>query len=198
MEVVSVVRQFPALAGMNRIEPNLTTSNETNKMTEQETVTPDSEQSLSDAVAELRTIDERRRELEGAISQRKKDFLMEVVSVVKKYITDNGYEVAEIVKHLTPVQRAKSGKRKQTANAPRRVYALNSDPSLTYTKGVMPGWMKDSMTANGYDAADATARNEFRSKYMSVVGEPVEEKVADTAIEEQAAADTAIEEQAAA
>lgn len=49
------------------------------------------------------------------------------------------------------------------------VYCLNDDPTQTYTRGVMPNWMKDQILKRGLDPAKAEDRATFKAKFMTVL-----------------------------
>jgi DNA-binding protein H-NS len=130
--------------------------------------------SLPAIVSELREIELRKAELEAQVIEAKKTALTGIVEVIRKYITDNGYEVSELAGLLAPGQKgkakgkAKAAGTKGSGTGSVTTYALNADPSKTYSKGPVPTWMKEAMVAAGMDPAMGLDRTNFKASHMTV------------------------------
>ena len=70
--------------------------------------TVDTPTSLPAIVSELRELTLRKAELEAQVAEAKKTAMTGIVEVIRKYITDNGYEVVEVVGLLVPGRKGKS------------------------------------------------------------------------------------------
>jgi DNA-binding protein H-NS len=47
-------------------------------------------------------------------------------------------------------------------------YVDPDNPSNTYVRGVLPGWMKDQMKATGFDPKNKEDRETFKQKHLKV------------------------------
>lgn len=129
------------------------------------TEVPVSQQDLPSIISELRSIEERRAELEQAAAIAKKEALSGIVEIIRKYISDNGYTLDEIVSLLT--SKTKRTRAKPASTGPKTVYTSKQDPTKTYHRGPLPGWLKDEMILAGLDPDDKDARETYKTQHMS-------------------------------
>ncbi|WP_295391644.1 H-NS histone family protein [uncultured Thiodictyon sp.] len=127
--------------------------------------------SLDEIRQHLETIEQNKSELQRALSTRRQEAKQGVVQQIRDLITQNGYEVDEIV----PLIQAR--RRRGPAAAPRatpsgRDYTRYVDPENAqniYVRGVLPGWMKQKMQEQGYDASKKADREAFKANYLQVL-----------------------------
>ena len=119
-----------------------------------ENVTPTDPLTLAEAIAQAEAT---LAELKARAKQTKQDRINALVAKVRPAVEAAGVDMAAFCRALNP------GKA-------RPVLALNSDPTKTWSRGVMPDWMKAAMVAGGYDPASAENRASFRADQMTVVG----------------------------
>lgn len=133
---------------------------------------------LTDIVAKLAKLNENKAGLEAALAAAKIASRDKVVEDVKGLIASNGFTTDEILPLLMPKTAGKKRTRKaqaeggaaasaSEANYP--THALNSDPTKTYIRGVLPGWMKDAMVAAGLDPKQGADRAKFKTEQMHQV-----------------------------
>lgn len=129
------------------------------------TEAPASQADLPGVISELRSLELRRAELEKEAAALKKNALAGIVEIIRKYISDNGYTLEEIVGLLVPpVKRTRS---KSASEGPKTIFTSKLDPSKTYHRGPLPTWLKDEMTAAGYDPADQARRDAYKAEHMT-------------------------------
>ena len=124
--------------------------------------------SLDEIQEQLDQIDQNRADLEKALEERRQQAKYEFAQHIKDLITENGYELAEIVSLLG------SRKRRATTKSSGRQYTRYVDPENTenvYVRGVIPGWMKQKMQEQGYDPSARTDREAFKANYLQVSDE---------------------------
>ena len=129
------------------------------------TEAPASQADLPGVISELRSLELRRAELEQEAAALKKSALAGIVEIIRKYISDNGYTLEEIVNLL--VTKGKRTRAKSASEGPKTVYTSKLDPSKTYSRGPLPAWMKDEMTTAGYDPADQARRDAYKAERMT-------------------------------
>lgn len=129
---------------------------------------------MSGIVAELAAIDLRKAELSAALDEAKGEFRYHIIKEVANYITSNGFTVEEIASALLP--KPSRGRKRQAGKsaadggrASYPVYALRDDLSKTYTRGVLPAWLKLAMTAVGLDPSMGSDRAKFKEEHMTLL-----------------------------
>jgi hypothetical protein len=111
-------------------------------------------------------------ELEQAIAEAKVLARQSVAEAVLATITEAGFQPEDILPMLEPQPVQNERKRLRKAAASGKVwpvYALIGDPSRTYSRGPLPGWMKDAMDVAGFDCTNAVHRGQFRDQHMALV-----------------------------
>lgn len=114
-------------------------------------------------------LEQEQAELERAMEQRRQQAKHDVAQQIRDIIAEGGYEVSEIMSLVT------GRKRRAAAPAPRksgRQYTRYVDPENqdnVYVRGVIPGWMKQKMQEQGYDAGSKQDREAFKANYLQAV-----------------------------
>ena len=129
------------------------------------TEAPASQADLPGVISELRSLELRRAELEQEAAALKKSALAGIVEIIRKYISDNGYTLEEIVNLL--VTKGKRTRAKSASEGPKTVYTSKLDPSKTYSRGPLPAWLKAEMVALGLDPENKDARDAFKEQHMT-------------------------------
>lgn len=126
---------------------------------------------VAQITATLAELDAQRAALELDLAEAKESARDEIVQAVRDLIAEAGFGIDEVLPLLEPAQNAKPA-RKRRSNGDARVfptYALATDQSKTYVRGVLPAWMKDAMLSFGLDPAEKSDREQFKSERMVAV-----------------------------
>lgn len=118
---------------------------------------------------QLHQIDQSRADLERALEQRKQQEKYDVAQEVKDLIAQRGYALGEIVPLLTSRRRRAAAAVAATTKKSGRQYTRYVDPDNAdnvYTRGVLPGWMKQKMMDNGFDPGSREDREKFKAEYL--------------------------------
>ena len=124
--------------------------------------------SVEEIEQQLAQLAQERLELENTLEQRRHQEKDALVEQIKAMIAEQGCAVADITSLLTGRKRRgavakRGGARQYTA------YRDPDDPSHVYTRGVLPGWMKAKMQAQGYDPDSRTDRAAFKTNVLKAV-----------------------------
>jgi len=114
---------------------------------------------MKEIIERLNEIDAEKAELEAALAQAKVEMKFSIVEQIRDLLEENGYTADEILPLVAPPEPVK----------PARVFstwAMKDDPGKVYSRGVLPGWMKDAMAAVGLDPRMGEDRTKFKSEYM--------------------------------
>ena len=120
--------------------------------------------SIEELRERLMRIESDRAWLEQALEERREQGKHELAEEIRELIESRGYSVDEILELLQGRRR-----RATRASASVRVYPKYVDPDNpknVYTRGVLPGWMKEKMLANGLDPSSAEDRKTFKENYL--------------------------------
>jgi DNA-binding protein H-NS len=125
--------------------------------------------SVEELKAQLEKAEQTRVDLEKALSHRWHAAKSDLAQQIRDMIEQKGYDVEEIVGLVQPRRRrataAKKGNRSYTR------YVDPENPNNVYIRGVLPGWMKEKMTAQGYDPTVKEDREAFKNNYLKPVQE---------------------------
>ena len=121
---------------------------------------------------QLDEIEQSKAELQRALNVRRQEAKHGVVQQVKDLIAQHGYELEEIVPLIVSRRRRGPG-----AAAPRPAvsgreytrYVDPENPANVYVRGVLPGWMKQKMQEQGYDASVKADREAFKTNYLKAM-----------------------------
>jgi len=122
-------------------------------------------------------IEQSKADLEKVLSKRWREAKKEMVQRVRAIIESEGYDVHDIVRALDsrrrgPRPRAQENAEKNTTLASGNIertyikYVDPENPEHTYTRGVLPKWMKEKMIEKGLDPANRKDRDKFKINYM--------------------------------
>lgn len=119
----------------------------------------------------LEAIEQNKSELQRALLTRRQEAKQGVVQQIKDLISQNGYEVEEILPLIQP-RRRRAASAAPRATPSGRDYTRYVDPENAqnvYVRGVLPGWMKQKMQEQGYDASKKADREAFKANYLQVL-----------------------------
>ena len=122
--------------------------------------------SMEELEDQLRMIDQNRADLEKALEEKRQHAKYELAQHLRELIAEHGYEVSEIV----PLVEGK--KRRGTPGKGGRRYTRYVDPDNAdnvYSRGVIPGWMKQKMIDQGYDPSSKSDREAFKANSLRVL-----------------------------
>jgi hypothetical protein len=88
------------------------------------------------------------------------------VKEIRDQIIERGYEVDQVIAALSKGGR-KASSRRQLGDYAR--YVDPENPDRGYTRGPLPKWLQEMMTASGFDPADKAQREEFKEKHLQKV-----------------------------
>jgi len=114
---------------------------------------------MKELIERLEEIDAEKTELEAALAQAKVEMKSSIVEQIRDLLAENGYTADEILPLVAPAEPPK----------PARVFttwAMKDDTTKTYTRGVLPGWLKDAMVAVGLDPRMGEDRTKFKAEHM--------------------------------
>lgn len=114
---------------------------------------------MKELIERLNEIKAEEAELEAALAQAKIEMKSSIVEQIRDLLAENGFTADEILPLVAPAEPAKPARNFPT-------WALKSDQTKTYTRGVLPGWMKDAMAAVGLDPRMGADRITFKDAYM--------------------------------
>lgn len=124
--------------------------------------------SVEDLQQQLQEIEKNRVNLEKALSQRWHEAKSELVQEIRELIESRGYDADEILSLVAPRRRRGSGGAKKGNRSYTR-YVDPENPDHVYTRGVLPGWMKEKMSAQGYDPSVKEDREAFKTNYLQAI-----------------------------
>ena len=121
--------------------------------------------------ARLTDLDAERAQLEADLAQAHADGIPATVEAVRTLIADAGYTPDEILPLIAPPAPNGKGKAKRTraSGSDTRhfpAYALADDPGRTYSRGKLPGWLREAMLSASMDPDDRASREYFREQRM--------------------------------
>lgn len=122
--------------------------------------------SVEEIRRQLEEAESRKAELNRMLETRREQGKEGVIDQIRNLIESNGYDYEEIVPQITP--KKKRGKKSVSS----REYTRYVDPenaANVYVRGVLPGWMKDKMRAQGYDPSSKEDREAFKTNSLRVL-----------------------------
>lgn len=125
------------------------------------------ELSIEQIESQLAQIEADRKKLETALKQRRTVELSDFAKEIGEKITERGFHVDEVVALLSKRKKPAS-KRARSAEYAR--YVDPDNPAHSYSRGPLPGWLREKMEAAGYNPADKAQREEFKSSHLQRVG----------------------------
>lgn len=126
-----------------------------------------SEMSIAEIDVRLAELAQETAELSETRAQLMITGRKDVAAQVKEMIQSAGYSIDEIV---PLVQRTgRRGRRSQAVTPGQVVYPRFVDPdnpNNAYSRGVLPGWMKERMLAHGLDPSSKADRETFKTTHL--------------------------------
>ncbi len=126
--------------------------------------------SVEDLQQQLQQIEQSKVDLEKALTQRWHEAKSELAQEIRELIDSRGYDADEILSLVMPRRRRAGGGAKKGNRSYTR-YVDPENPNQVYTRGVLPGWMKEKMAAQGYDPSVKEDREAFKANYLQAVQE---------------------------
>jgi DNA-binding protein H-NS len=120
---------------------------------------------------QLEEIEQSKAELQRALVARRQEAKHGVAQQVRDLIIQGGYDLDEIVPLIDPRRRRGTAATPRPAASGREYtrYVDPENPANVYVRGVLPGWMKQKMQEQGYDASVKADREAFKANYLKVV-----------------------------
>ena len=103
-----------------------------------------------------------REMLEAALKERRQGDLVALAESLREQIAERGYQLDEVIAVLQKGRRTTS--RRRGEGQPR--YVDPDNPAHTYSKGPIPGWLREMMQAAGYDVTDRSQREAFKTAHL--------------------------------
>ena len=107
-----------------------------------------------------------KKALESALKKQRAAELSGFATEIRDQIIERGYEVDQVVAALTKGRRRASNGR-QSGDYAR--YVDPENPERRYTRGPLPKWLQEMMTASGFDPADKAHRDKFKETHLEKV-----------------------------
>jgi DNA-binding protein H-NS len=118
---------------------------------------------------------QREAELKRALDQRRQAEKTELAQHIRQMITDRGYDAEEVINLMLPrSKRRGSGGNKRGSGGGSGNYTRYVDPDNpenVYTRGVLPGWMKEKMQSLGLDHKNREHRETFKSNHLTAMAD---------------------------
>lgn len=127
--------------------------------------------SVDEIQQQLDAIEQSKSELQHALAVRRQEAKHEVAQQVRDLITNNGYELNEIIPLIQSRRRRGAGAPKASTGSGREYtrYVDPENPENVYVRGVLPGWMKQKMQEQGYDPTVKADREAFKANYLQAM-----------------------------
>jgi DNA-binding protein H-NS len=109
---------------------------------------------------------QREAELQRALSQRWQAEKAELAQEIRQLIEGRGFDLEEVLNHILPARRRRSASAKKSGSGSYTRYADPENPDNVYSRGVLPRWMKDKMSALGLDPSNKEDREAFKSNHL--------------------------------
>lgn len=125
--------------------------------------------SVDELQAQLQQVEQSKVDLEKALYQRWHEAKAELAHEIREMIESRGYEHDEILDLVVPKRRRGGGGAAAAAKKGNRNYVRYvdpEDPDNVYVRGVLPKWMKEKMSAQGYDPSVKEDREAFKANYL--------------------------------
>lgn len=128
-----------------------------------------SPEQIAEMIAESKV---RVAELEQAMESKRASVVDALLTHIRSHASLYGLDIAKIAAELAPpvavVDAPKKRRESSGDRSPAKLYVLAGDPSKTYSRGKMPTWMHQAMSAGGYDPAVKEDRERFKAEKMSL------------------------------
>lgn len=119
--------------------------------------------SLEEIQRQLEEADNKKAQLEKLLKDKREEGKGAVVEQIRNIILDNGYDPEEIMNLVL------RRRRKLVSDRQYRRYVDPDNPENFYSRGVLPGWMKEKMAQQGYDPNSKDDREAFKANSLRLV-----------------------------
>nr|WP_081763416.1 H-NS histone family protein [Imhoffiella purpurea] len=126
--------------------------------------------SVEEIQRQLQEAENKKVELKRLLEVRREEGKDDIVQQIRDLIEQNGYDYDEIIPHVSPKRRRGAGGRKLVGDRQYKRYVDPDNPDNVYVRGVLPGWMKQKMAAEGYDPASKDDRESFKANCLREEG----------------------------
>lgn len=123
--------------------------------------------SVDELQSQLQEVEQSKATLEKALYQRWHEAKSELAQEIREMVSTRGYDMDEIIDLVLPKRRRAVAAKKGNRNYTR--YIDPENPENFYVRGVLPKWMKEKMTANGYDPSVKDDREAFKAQHLQAV-----------------------------
>lgn len=126
--------------------------------------------SVGELEQQLQEMEQSKADLMRAIEQRRQDEKHEIAQRVRDLVAEAGHDMDEILELLSG-RRRRGGGAKKGQNRQYTRYVDPEDSNNVYVRGVIPGWMKQKMSDQGYDPSKREDREAFKANYLQTVND---------------------------
>ena len=124
--------------------------------------------SVDEIQQQLDELAQSQADLEAALEQRQQQAKYDLAQEIKDLVQDRGYDLSEIAA-LLGTRRRRSGGGKKAGSRQYTKYVDPDNAENVYVRGVIPGWMKQKMTDQGYDPSSKQDRETFKANSLQVL-----------------------------
>lgn len=125
--------------------------------------------SVDEIREQLQQVEQSKADLEKALYHRWQSAKTELAQEIRELIDRHGYDAEEIMAMVMPRRRRGSGSAKKSSERAYPRYVDPQNPENIYVRGVLPAWMKQKMTEQGYDPGVKQDREAFKTSYLQIV-----------------------------
>ncbi len=126
-----------------------------------------SNMSAEEIKAQLQHLEANKRSLEKALEKQKTRQKSDLAGKIRDQILAEGFDVDEILELVDRKKRAGGGAEKPAGSY--KTYVDPENPQNSYSRGVLPGWMKNRMQEAGLDPSNKADRDAFKARYLKPV-----------------------------
>lgn len=126
-----------------------------------------SDMSAEEIEEQLQQLAVSKRNLEKALERRKSRRKQDLALKVRDLILSEGFEVEEILEIVDKKKRVAGANEKPTGSY--KAYVDPDNPENSYSRGVLPAWMKARMLAHKLDPASKEDRDQFKAQFLKAV-----------------------------
>lgn len=126
-----------------------------------------SDMSAEEIEAQLKQLAVSKRNLEQALERRKSRRKQDLATKVRDLIIAEGFEVEDVLELVEKKKRSSGGMEKPAGSY--KAYVDPDNPENSYSRGVLPAWMRARMLEHKLDPASKEDRNQFKARFLKAV-----------------------------
>lgn len=111
---------------------------------------------------------QREAELQRVLKNRWQAEKTQLAQEIRGMIEARGYDAEEVMDLVLP-RRRRGAAAKKAGSGNYTCYVDPDNPKNVYTRGVLPGWMKEKMVASGLDPSKREDRDTFKANHLKAV-----------------------------